>query len=119
MPKIRHVIRRSHLVREDLEADVDLPADQAPVRSSGAELRRFRALVGMGPRDPDSPDARPFEGRDEISGRYLPHELAKNGLRAPFVLRFDQRYPPAVSLGEGLIPVDPPKTAWCLSSAVA
>jgi hypothetical protein len=77
MPKIRHVIRRSHFVRENLEADVYFPADQAPVGSGGAELRRLRALVGIGPRDTDRTDVRALEGEDEVSWGDFTHELVK------------------------------------------
>ena len=75
MPKIRHVIRRSYLVGEDLVADVDLPPDQAPIRSGGAELRRLRALVGIGPRDADRPEVRALEGEHEVSRSNLAHEF--------------------------------------------
>ena len=57
MPKTRHVICRSHLVREGLETDVDLPADQAPVRTAEASLgvsgtRRHTAHGAFSPSAP-------------------------------------------------------------------
>jgi hypothetical protein len=85
MPKIRHVVRWSHLVRKDLEADVDLPADQAPLRTGRAELRRLRALLCIGPSDADRPDVRALEGEDEVSRRDFAHELVERVASAVLV----------------------------------
>ena len=108
MPKIRHVIRRSDLVHEDLETNVDLPADQAPVRPGGAKLRRLRALVSVRSRNADRPDARAFEGKDEISGRNFAHELVERIARAVLTSLRGPEVSARRLLGEGLILVDPP-----------
>src|SRR5262249_6884987 len=107
MSKIRHVIRWAHLVREELQPSL---ADQAPFRIGGAELRRLRALVGIGPRDADCPDACTLIRREnEISGGDFAHELVEGIARFLLVSLRRPELAAARLLSEGLILVHPPK----------